>query len=101
MKLSTPYLIAGAAVLGALVWASTREGGMRGIGSAVVGGAIDLVDGAISEPIFIIGEAVGIPRTDPDRCADAKAKNNLWEVSKHCGVVDYFKAIPGAFGTFF
>lgn len=99
MKVPTVYLIAGGAVAAALAWVAIK--GAKGTGAAIVSGAFDLVDGAVSETVFTVGEAVGIPRTDAQKCADAKKANNLWEVSRYCGVVDYFKQIPTSVGALF
>jgi len=66
MRVPSVYLIAGGAVALALLWAATK--GAKGTGAAIVGGAVDLVDGALGEGVNTVGEAVGIPRTNVNEC---------------------------------
>lgn len=94
------YLIAGAAVGVALLWAM-RQGSAAKLGESIGGAAVDLADGLVSGTVTTIGQAVGIPKTEVNRCEAAKAANNLWEVSRYCGVIDYFKQIPTSVGAIF
>jgi hypothetical protein len=89
MKLPPVYLIAGAAVGAALlyVWAK----GAKGTGAALVGGAISVADGAVSEVVNTVGEAVGIPRTNPSKCEKAKAEGRTWDASFDCPALDFLK----------
>lgn len=66
MKIPSVYLIGGAAVGAALLWAWSK--GARGTGEALAGAAIDLVDGAVSETVYTVTDAVGIPRTSKTEC---------------------------------
>jgi len=89
MKLSTPYLIAGGAVLAALVWAMTRQGGAAGVGASLGGAAVDFVDGAASGVVIGIGEVVGIPPTNKTQCEIDKAAGNTWAASFSCPAKDF------------
>lgn len=89
LKLSTPYLIAGAAVIGALVWAATRTGGAAGLGSTIGGAAVDLVDGAVSGVVIGAGELVGIPATSKTQCERDKAAGDTWAASFSCPAKDF------------
>ncbi|MGE0350382.1 hypothetical protein [Hydrogenophaga sp.] len=91
MKITTPYLIAGAAVLGALVWAATRAGGAAGLGSAIGGAAVDLVDGAVSGVVVGVGEVVGIPATNKTQCEIDRAKGDTWAASFSCPAKDFLR----------
>lgn len=89
MKITTPYLIAGGAVLAALVWAMTRQGGAGGLGAAIGGAAVDIVDGAVSGAVVGIGEVVGIPATNKTQCQRDKEAGNTWAASFSCPAKDF------------
>jgi hypothetical protein len=40
-----------------------------------------------------VGDAVGIPRTDADLCAQAKAAGNTWDASKYCPAGDFLSYV--------
>lgn len=82
MKLTTPYLIAGGAVLAALAWAATR--GAQGTGQAIGGAAVDLVDGVVSGAVIGAGELVGIPATSQTQCEIDRANGDTWAASFSC-----------------
>lgn len=91
VKLPATYLIAGGVVLAALVWAATK--GAKGTGAAIVSGAVDMVDGAVSESVFTVGEAVGIPRTNMTECERAKAEGRTWDASFACPAADFLRYV--------
>lgn len=85
-----PYAWAVAAAAVALWWL-TRQGQAQAagaaVGAAVVNGGAGLVLGA--------GDAVGIPRTNPDRCAAALAAGDMWAASFACPAGDFIGAVFG------
>lgn len=85
-----PVILAGAA-LGALVVLYLRSADSIGqaVGQAAVG-AVGVAGDATAEVIMSAGEAIGIPRTDADKCAAAKARGDWWEASFACPVGDLF-----------
>lgn len=87
--ITTPYLIAAGAVAAALLWASSK--GAKGTGQAIASGAIDLADGVISEPVFVVGEVLGIPRTNLSECDKAKAEGRTLDASFKCPAGDFIK----------
>lgn len=89
MKLTTPYVIAGGAVLAALVWAMTRPGGAAGLGSSLGGAAVDFVDGTVSGVVIGIGEVVGIPATNKTQCELDREAGNTWAASFSCPAKDF------------
>lgn len=91
VKLPATYLIAGGVVMAALVWAATK--GAKGAGAAIVSGAVDMVDGAVSESVFTVGEAVGIPRTNMTECERAKAEGRTWDASFACPAADFLRYV--------
>lgn len=86
-SIPTPYLIAGAALGAALLWAASK--GAKGAGAAIVSGAVDLADGVISEPVLIVGEVFGVPRTEPTACERAKAEGRTLDASFACPAGDF------------
>lgn len=85
MKLGTiptVYLIAGGAVAVALLYVITK--GARGTGEAVGRGAVDLANGVVHGTVTGIGEAVGIPQTNPSKCERAMAEGRTWDASFDC-----------------
>lgn len=91
MKPTTVYLIAGGAVLAALVWAASR--GAKQTGYEIGGAAIDLADGVISGSVVGIGELFGIPKTNMSECERAKAEGRTWDASFACPAVDFLKYV--------
>lgn len=89
MPLRPAYLIAGAAVLGALVWAATRKGGAQGLGESLGGAAVDLADGVVTGAVTGAGQLVGIPKTDQTACMQAKAEGRTWDASFACPAADF------------
>lgn len=91
MKLSTPYLIAGGAVLAALVYVASK--GARETGAAIGAAAVDLVDGAVSGAVVGIGERVGIPATNVSQCERDKAAGATWAASFSCPAADWLRYV--------
>lgn len=89
MKLGTGYVVAGAAVLAALVWVAMR--GAQGAGQAIGGAAVDLVDGAVSGAVVGVGSAVGIPATNRTQCEIDKANGDTWAASFSCPAADWLR----------
>lgn len=89
MKLTAPYVIAGGAVLAALVWAMTRPGGAAGLGTSLGGAAVDFVDGTVSGVVIGIGEVVGIPATNKTQCQLDREAGNTWAASFSCPAKDF------------
>ena len=82
MKISTPYLVAGAAVATALVWAMSK--GAKGAGVAIGSAAVDAVDGLMSGAVVSIGQVAGIPDTNKTECQKAKDAGDSWGASFAC-----------------
>lgn len=79
-------LIAAAAVAAALVY---KFKDMRSIGASVGGAAFDVVDGVVEGSVVSIGQTVGIPPTDANRCASAMAQGKTWQASFDCPAKDF------------
>lgn len=94
MKLPTipmPYVLAGVAVLAAVVWASSK--GAKGTGEAIGGAVVDMADGVISGAVTTIGGTVGVPKTNMTECEKAKAENRTWDASFACPAGDFLKYV--------
>jgi hypothetical protein len=91
LKLSNPYVIAGAAGLAFVLWVSMK--GPKSAGQALGGGAVDLADGVISGAVIGVGEAVGIPPTNMTECERAKAEGRTWDASFACPAGDFLKYV--------
>lgn len=89
MKLSTPYVVAGGAVIAALLWAATR--GSKGTGQAIGGAVVDLADGIVSGAVVGTGQLVGIPATNMTECERAKAEGRTWDASFACPAGNFIK----------
>lgn len=88
MPIRPAYLIAGAAVGVALLWA-WRQGSAGNVGEAIGSAAVDLADGVIGGTVTTIGQAVGIPKTNMTECERAKLEGRTWEASFACPAGDF------------
>lgn len=91
MRYGTVYLIAGGAVLAALVWAAMN--GARNTGQQIGGAVVDMADGVVSGVVVGAGELVGIPATNQTECARAKAEGRTWDASFACPAGDFIKYV--------
>ena len=88
------YIIAGAGAVAALYVASrvlkrrasgNSTGSVAGdIGADIGGAVVDGVSGVGAGVVTSIGEAVGIPATDADKCRAAMAAGEVWDASFYC-----------------
>lgn len=82
-----PQTLAIAAGLGvaALLALYIAKKGVAGAVAGAVGAAGDAAVGTV----YGIGDFLGIPRTDAERCATAKATGDLWAQSLYCPVTTF------------
>lgn len=92
IKMPAAYLIAGGAVLAALVWVATRGNG-RQVGNAIGGAAVDLADGVISGAVVGTGQLVGVPATNMTQCERDKAAGDTWAASFSCPAADWLRYV--------
>lgn len=85
--ITTPYLIAGGAVLAALLWAGAR--GAKATGASIGTAAVDLADGVVSGAVVGTGQLIGIPATNVTECDRAKAEGRTWDASFACPAKDF------------
>lgn len=86
-QLPPTWLVAAAVVGGALLY--VRINGAQKTGQSIGAGAVNLVDGAVTGVVTGIGERVGIPQTNTDKCAAAKAAGDSWGASFACPASDF------------
>lgn len=55
----------------------------------VAAGAVGVVADAGSGLALGIGDAFGVPRTNAEKCAAAKASGSLWDQSLYCPALDF------------
>lgn len=46
-----------------------------------------------SLPVYAVGDAIGVPRTNMTECERAKAEGRTWDASFSCDAVDWLKYI--------
>lgn len=85
---------AGVAVLG--YWMVRRAAGdtrpmAQMIGEGIGSAAANVVSGAATGVVTGAGAAVGIPATDPNRCAQAKAAGDTWAASMYCPAPEFLR----------
>jgi hypothetical protein len=90
MMVKPAYLIAGGAVLAALAWVSLR-GGPKKTGQAIGGAIVDMADGVIGGAVTGAAELVGIPKTDREKCQQAKAEGRTWDASFYCPAGEFIR----------
>ncbi|HEY0955908.1 MAG TPA: hypothetical protein VGE36_14185 [Roseateles sp.] len=97
MNIRPAWLIAGAAVGGALLWAAYRIAskgqGAQGVGETLGGAAVDLANGVITGTVTGIGEVIGIPKTNMTECERAKAEGRTWDASFACPAGDFLRYV--------
>lgn len=92
MAVKPIYLIAGGAVLAALIYVNTRPKGWASDLAWTAGGtAVDMVDGVIGGAVVGIGGLVGIPATNMTECEKAKAEGRTWDASFACPAGNFIK----------
>lgn len=83
---------AGAVLAGVVYWklrGKTTQQVASNISSGIVGGAVGAVGGAATGIVESIGGVVGIPETNTDKCAAAKAAGDTWGASFACPAGDF------------
>lgn len=63
--------------------------GIKGTARNVASGAASAVADVAAGTVEGIGQAVGIPVTNAEQCAAAKAAGDAWEASKQCPAGDF------------
>lgn len=83
------YLVAGGAVLLALLYVATK--GAQATGEAIGSGAVDMATGVLSGVVQGAGTVVGIPPTDKTECQKAMAEGRTWDASFACPAGTFLK----------
>lgn len=92
MPKQIPLLYAGLAVLAAVVGVYVVRNA-KGVGQAVGGAAVDLVDGVLSGGVIAAGDVVGVPMTNLTECERAKLEGRTWDASFACPAGDFLKYV--------
>ena len=94
MVIDRAWMLAGGVILAALAYASIK--GARNTGAGLGLAAVDMADGVLSGAVVGIGEKIGVPATDADKCDAAIAAGDTWAASFACPAVKFVKYISGA-----
>lgn len=81
------WLIVGGALGCALLYVALN--GAKKTGENIGGAAVNLADGVLSGAVQAVGDRVGVPRTDAERCAAAKDAGDTWAASFACPASDF------------
>ncbi len=77
--------IGGAVLIGVYLLSRNAGAVAQGVASTAVESAGGLVTGAV----IGAGSVVGVPQTDAQKCADAKAAGNSWDASFYCPASEF------------
>lgn len=91
MRVEDGVTLALIAAGGVLAWMAYRKVVELGPveGGAAVGRAVADVPAGIA---MGVGDSLGLPRTDPDRCTAALAEGRLWDASFACPAATFLRA---------
>lgn len=93
MKVPSVYLLAGGAVLVAVLYVSTRPKGWASDMAWTAGGtAVDVADGLIGGVVNGLGDLVGLERTNMTACERALAEGRTWDASFACPAGTFIKS---------
>lgn len=89
---------AAAAVLGLLVYRGASKAGqaLGQAGAAVADtarAAAGAVDTGIAAPVYLLGDAVGMPRTSANECDRAKREGRTWDASFACPAGEWLRYV--------
>lgn len=87
VQVPSSWFLAGLVVVGAVVYVKTV--GAKKAGQDLGAGAVNLADGAVTGVVTGIGERVGVPQTNADKCAAARAAGDTWAASFACPASDF------------
>jgi hypothetical protein len=93
----TVKAVAIAGAVGMVAFVAWRAAGAAGRGLSAAGQAVadtaraagQVADTAVSAPVFAVGDAFGIPRTNMTECERHKAAGDAWEASFACPAGDF------------
>lgn len=74
----------------ALVLILQKKNLLQGVAAGAVGVVADTGSGLA----LGIGDVLGLPRTNADKCAAAKASGSLWDQSLYCPALDFTTSAP-------
>lgn len=84
--------------LGLAIWYAWRQFGSAiseaagSVGQAIgnaASTAAGAVDTGIAAPVLLIGDAIGVPRTNASRCEQAKRAGDTWTAAQYCPAGDW------------
>lgn len=90
------FMLVGAGLAAiALYFFVKKKSAVADVGHALGSAAGEFIwgvtDGAVSEVVYGIGDAIGVPRTDETECQKAIREGRTWDASFACPAVDFLK----------
>lgn len=85
------YIVVGGGLLLIAAVAYVAVRGTREAAASVAAGAVDAAGGIV----IGLGDGLGLPRTQAEKCAAAKAAGDTWEASFACPAGDFLKWVFG------
>jgi hypothetical protein len=98
IQLTPTAMLVGAGVgvaIIAMAWTARNVGSAQELGSEVGGAVVDVADGVFSGAVMGVGDVLGVPRTDAQKCAAAKAAGDTWEAGLMCPAGDFLAYLWG------
>lgn len=92
MQVRPSFLIAAAAVGGALLWVAYQKGA-KGTGQAIGGAVVNVADGIFGGVVEGVGGLVGVPKTNETECEKAKREGRTWDASFACPAGDFLRYV--------
>ena len=85
MSTTAKFYLAGAVALVAVVVMLQK----KSLVTAAVAGAVGVANDAAGGLVMGLGSVIGVPATDADKCAAAKASGSLWDQSLYCPAPEF------------
>ena len=93
--MKTLYGVGGVAVLvivlALVFWFYNR--GVKGVAKDTASGLVDAASGTFEGVVSGVSSTVGIPDTDPAKCAADLGAGSLWDASFSCAALTFFKGV--------
>lgn len=81
-RIGTKNLLIGGAVLAVVLYVAAR--GWRGAAASAANAAVNVAGGVVEGTVTGVGQMIGIPATDAEKCEAAIARGDTWEASFYC-----------------
>jgi hypothetical protein len=87
------FAVAGGALLAVLLWASRRPEAAAELGLELGAAAGRTAGNVAAGAVLGVGDAVGVPRTDANKCREDLAAGRWWDASFSCPAGDFLDGV--------